>query len=104
LIGQIYGLRAKWKDKFAASKFWNHNLAEKILGLCTQNELPAHGFSLQKEIKAWLSSVAWSLLDEKLKFPTGQNEFGLLCHLQNTPFGSISLPRRQTYGFSYMVL
>jgi len=32
----------EWKDKFAASKFWNHNLAEKIFGLYPQNELPSH--------------------------------------------------------------
>jgi len=47
-----------WKDSFAESRFWNHNLAEKILGLCTQNVLPSHGFSLQKELEALLNSVA----------------------------------------------
>jgi hypothetical protein len=28
----------EWKDKFAVSKFWKHNIAEKIFGLCSQNE------------------------------------------------------------------
>jgi hypothetical protein len=54
---KICELGTEWKHNFAASKFWNHNLAEKILGLCTQNVLPDHGFSLQKELQASLNPV-----------------------------------------------
>jgi hypothetical protein len=30
---------AEWKDNFAASKFWNHNLAGKSSPFCSQSDV-----------------------------------------------------------------
>jgi len=52
-----------WKDKFAASKFWNHKIAEKITSICGQNgfQIRPHAQSSSKnEFEIISRNVLWS--------------------------------------------
>ena len=92
-----------WKDNFAASKFWNHNLAEKLSPFSSQSDV----------FKAIPKVFSGS---DRIKF--FQGDFGafcnlnisridwflILCHLQIQHYGSIKWPKRPTYGLSYKYL
>jgi hypothetical protein len=47
-----------WKDKFAASKLWNHKIAEKIFSICGQKGLQiAHRLRIHRKMNSGGSPI-----------------------------------------------
>jgi hypothetical protein len=59
-------LSTEWKDKFAASKFWKHKLAEKMFLVCGPNP-PFHATNTTNFFKTNPGQYATMLSDKKFR-------------------------------------